>query len=161
MNTCARSHREDSPLEITRVLNRYTVHRRDYIAGMDFPLRCRTARLRLLKNRTMRHGHAETHSERFGHWSDLRANPSTPRVGLRVVNEAERCRNENANERPYPRHHNIDLRGEIELETAQHEIAIDGSLLIPPGSERPESRVLSPRCFIAPHIFIHVCPKGG
>jgi hypothetical protein len=105
MNSCARSHGEYSRLEITRALKRYTVDPGDHIAGMDFPPRCRTARLRLLKNRAVRHGHAEADSKRFGHWRDLRAYPPTPAVGLRFVNEAERYRHQNENECSYPRQH--------------------------------------------------------
>ena len=93
MNRCPRSHGKDSLLEFARALERSTVDPGDHIAGMDFRARRRAARL--LKNRAVGHGHAETDSDRPGHRADLRADPPTMCVGLRFADETEGCCNEN------------------------------------------------------------------
>jgi hypothetical protein len=97
MNPCPRSHGKDSLVEFARAFQRSAVDPDEHIARMDFRSRGRAARLRLLKNRAMGYGHAETDSDRPVHRADLRADPPTTRVGLRSADEDERCPTENVN----------------------------------------------------------------
>ena len=97
MNACPRSHGENSLVEFARGFQRYSVDPGDHIARTDFRSRGRAARLRLLKNRAMGYGHAETDSDRLVYRADLQADPPTMHVGLRSADEGERCPTENVN----------------------------------------------------------------